>query len=1151
MSALAIDGLVDGAARRTIRNELDRTLVVEAAAGTGKTTELVERIVAVVQRGAGKLSSLVAVTFTEKAAGEMKLRVRTELDRALGMGVADPQARARLGTALLELETAKIGTIHALCADLLRAHPVAADVDPAFEVADGERSRLLLKRAFDAAFMRWAADPPEGVRRVLARAAIEGVREDPRSALSFAVGRLVETRDFDTPFRRDPLDREQLLRGTMVQLTKLCALGQRSRDGRDPLRRALLLLDRRVRAVRSGNADVIEAFMRSIVRDWDIWERNGRGKLFGDGLLRSDIIAQLASVRAELRRSVAALDADLAACLSRELLPVVAGYEQQKAEYGVLDFFDLLLRTRNLLRDHVDVREELQARVTHLFVDEFQDTDPVQAEILLLLAADSSGESDPYRVQPAPGKLFVVGDPKQSIYRFRRADVTLYERVKAHLFSRGAEVVQLSTSFRSLPAIQSLVNGAFEPLMAGDAERGQASYVKLSPHRAARSDQPAVVALPVPSPYGGMGRVTKKAINESLPDAVAAWLDWLLHHSGYRVPEDGRDVPLEARHVCLLFRRFRAWEGDVTRDYVRALEARRIPHVLSGGRAFYAREEVMALCAALKAIEWPDDELHVYATLRGPFVAFNDDALLAFKNKHGHLSPFRKLELATLTGSECEIASVLQAIARLHRTRNRTPIATTLASFMSELRVHAGVAIWPTGEQSLGNLYKLLSLARSYERRRGASSFRGFVRWLEQNAQETGAADATVVEESSDGVRIMTVHAAKGLEFPVVVLCDPTAPKKPEYASRYIDVERKLWAQPLCDAEPTELTEQRERVREHDEAELTRLSYVAATRAREMLVVPVCGDGPIEGWTDVLAKALFPSKAQFRNPLRVTAPFLPPFGQDSVVSWPASLLRVPGDSIVPGEHQPEAGEHRVVFWDPNLLDLSRRTQGGLLQEELLKVDEQGTSDALGSARYAEFLAARSAQREQGARPSVRLRTVTDLPDEPLLTEEPGLIMLDSGAQRAGRPSGKRFGSLVHALLQHASLMANHEQLSALARFLGRTLGASEAERTRAVVDVLHALAHPLFERARAAERAGMLYRETPITTRTEDGTLLDGAVDLAFRELGPDGARMILVDYKTDLTIADLGPYARQLKSYAEALTRALGQPVESVLFRV
>jgi ATP-dependent exoDNAse (exonuclease V) beta subunit len=1147
-------GLVDAVERGKIRSDLSASLVVEAAAGTGKTTELVERIVAVVERGLGKLSSIIAVTFTEKAAGEMKLRIRTELDRALSTRVRGERERARLTTAVFELEAAKVGTIHALCADLLRAHPVEAGIDPAFQVADVERSRILLQRAFDAFMAERITEPPEGIRRVLSRAALHGGRADPRGALFDAASRLVETRDFDTPFRRDALDRRALLGNVMGQLEALAALAQCSRDTRDPLQRALSLLARRLRAVRGSSDDVQEAGLRDLVRERDIWERHGRGRSFGDQP-RNEVVARLSAVRADLERAVTRLGADLAACLSRELVPVVTAYELQKAQHGVLDFFDLLLRTRNLLRDVAEVRRELQQRTSHLFVDEFQDTDPVQAEILLLLSADTPHESEPFRVRPLPGKLFVVGDPKQSIYRFRRADVTLYERVKRHLVQHGAEVVQLSTSFRSLPGIQSVVNAAFEPLMAGDVERGQAAYVRLAPWRAPRADQPAVIALPAPKPYGPSGRVTKKAINESLPDAVAAFLDWLLRSSSLRVLEAGSDVPVSARHVCLLFRRFRGYEGDVTRDYVRALEARRIPHVLSGGRAFYGREEVMALRAALKAIEWPDDALSVYATLRGPFVAFNDAALLDFKTRLGHLSPFRACAEAELSDSQREIAQVLALLLRLHRARNRVPVSSTLANFLAELRAHAGIAVWPTGEQSLGNVFKLLSLARSYERKQTASSFRGFIAWLEQNAESSGTADASVVEESSDGVRIMTVHAAKGLEFPVVVLCDPTAPKSSEYASRFVDPERKLWAQPLCEAEPAELTEQRERVREHDEAELGRLSYVAVTRARELLVVPVCGDKPIDGWLDVLSKALFPVRENWRKPLRTALPGLPAFGPDSVVSWPIGVERAPEDSVAPGEHVPEAGEHKVLWWDPNVLDLTRRAQGGLVQEELLRVDEQTGNDARGAAQYAAFCQARAATSAAGAQPSVRMRAVTDLSDElPLelsTTSSSALEVFDSGVERASRPSGARFGSLVHALLQHAPLSASQGELDALAAFLGRSLGASDEEMLRAARDVAVALAHPLLQRARAAAARGELFRETPVSVCSADGSLLDGVVDLAFREHTENGPRLILVDYKTDVEMARLEPYARQLARYAQALSQALGEQVQCLLFRV
>jgi ATP-dependent exoDNAse (exonuclease V) beta subunit len=1163
--------LVDAVARQRIRTELGTTLVVEAAAGTGKTSELVQRIVRVVQSGAGTLSSSVAVTFTEKAAGEMKLRVRTELDRALSRALS-AQERARVEAALAELEAAKIGTIHGFCAELLRGHPVEANVDPAFEVADTQRARQLQQGAFDDFFARAAQAPPEGVRRVLARAGNSEPVDDPAKTLFDAARNLIETRDFDTPFRRPSYERGALIDALGEQLRALAELGPRAFSAYDRLGQALRLLGRRLRALSGASHDRWEATLRSLAAERDIWSgAAGQGKQFGNGVARADVVERRAAAKAALDQALLMLGADLAACLSSELRPVIARYETLKAEHGVLDFFDLLMHTRNLLYSNALVRTELQRRFSHLFIDEFQDTDPIQTEIMLLLAADDANEREPFRTRPIPGKLFLVGDPKQSIYRFRRADVSLYERVKRHLLSSGAELVQLSTSFRSLPAIQALVNASFAPLMGGDAARGQASYVPLSAFRRPVGDQPAVIALPVPAPFGKRGGVTKTAVNASLPDAIGAFLDWLLRASGFVVPEDGQSVPLAARHVCLLFRRFHgAWEGDLTRDHVRALEARGIPHVLSGGRAFHTREEVMAAYAVLRAIERPDDALQVYATLRGPFVGFQDDVLLSFRQTHGSLSPLRSGSWSAdgMSAEHAAVLAVLTLLLRLHRTRNRLPIAHALGSFLSELRAHAGVAIWPTGEQALGNISKLLGLAQSYERRRGAPSFRGFLAWLEQLAEEKGGSDATVVEESSDGVRLMTVHGAKGLEFPVVVLCDPTMNLRTEFASRYVDAEQRLWAQPLCGVSPLELIEQRELVCDHDEAESVRLTYVAVTRARELLVVPVTGGGPIEGWLAPLGPALFPPAERRKQP-EAPPPNLPAFTRSSVVTLASGHEQAADDWVVPGVHAPSVGDHRVLFWDPNLLDLGRRAKGGVLQNELLLVDKEGGRHLEAEARYTAFRAAREAVRVASTLPSVTMRSVTQVaapadeaepgtesggPSGVSFTPDPSVPMpelLDSGIDRSGRPRGKRFGSLVHGLLQHASLSAAREQLTPLARHLGRSLGASAAEVERAVEHAIVALAHPLMARARAAQERGELFRETPITALAPDGSLLDGVIDLGFRETDDRGPRMVLVDYKTDAVIVDLGTYARQLAAYADAIQRARGEPVECVLFRV
>src|SRR5262249_30904500 len=174
----------------------------------------------------------------------------------------------------------------------------------------------------------------------------------------------------------------------------------------------------------------------------------------------------------------------------------------------------------------------------------------------------------------------------------------------------------------------------FAPAMATGTSGTQAAYVPLAPCRPPQPDQPAVIALPVPQPFAPFGRITDYQIERSFPDAVAAFVEWLVTGSGWRVTETGRAdtrVPLESRHICLLFRRMRSWNQDVTRRYVRALEARNLRHVLIGGSSFHAREEVEALRNVLLAIERPEDELSLFATLRGPFLAFDDGTLLAWR----------------------------------------------------------------------------------------------------------------------------------------------------------------------------------------------------------------------------------------------------------------------------------------------------------------------------------------------------------------------------------------------------------------------------------------------------------------------------------------------------------------------------------------
>ncbi len=544
-------------------------------------------------------------------------------------------------------------------------------------------------------------------------------------------------------------------------------------------------------------------------------------------------------------------DADLAALLQQDLRGAIDRYGELKARGGALDFLDLLLGARDLVRDNAQVRGGFQARFKRIFVDEFQDTDPLQAEILLLLAADDNGETDWRRARPRPGTLFLVGDPKQSIYRFRRADVGVYREVCDRLTALGAKLLHLNTSFRSVPEIQACVNNAFAPVMTGDPLTLQAPYVPLAPYRPALPGQPAIVALPVPEPYKWR-YVSAAAIEQSLPAAVGAFVEWMLRESGWKVTERSGEAPVNvsAKHVCLLFRRFISWQNDVTRPYVEALEARGIPHVLVGGKAFHEREEVEAIRAALAAIEWPDDELSVFATLRGPFFAVGDESLLEWTHRFGNATPqgFRRHALhpfrvpAVFDGQVPDevghlrpIAEGLAILKRLHRRRNYVPVSETLHELLGATRAHVGFALRTGGEQVLANAFHVAELARQFEAG-GGISFRGFVEELRVAAEHAVAAEAPILEEDSDGVRMMTVHKAKGLEFPVVILADLTCKLARAEAGRWIDPGQNICALKLGGWAPMDLILHDAEESARDRAEGERLAYVAATRARDVLV---------------------------------------------------------------------------------------------------------------------------------------------------------------------------------------------------------------------------------------------------------------------------------------------------------------------------
>jgi ATP-dependent exoDNAse (exonuclease V) beta subunit len=537
--------------------------------------------------------------------------------------------------------------------------------------------------------------------------------------------------------------------------------------------------------------------------------------------------------------------------------------------------------------------------------------------------------------------------------------------------------------------------------------------------------------------------------------------------------------------------------------------------VLVGGKTFHDREEVESIRAALAAIEWPDDELSVFATLRGPLFAIGDEELLEWKQRFREFHPFRIRPEAREASHLQPIVLALERLKQLHRRRNHLPVAETIQELLNATRAHVGLVLRSAGEQALANVLHVAELARQYEGA-GGISFRGFVDELRIAAETAQAAEAPILEEGSDGVRIMTVHKAKGLEFPIVILADLTCKLSRAEAGRWIDSGNNLCALKLGGWAPFDLLLHDAEEAARDRAEAQRLAYVAATRARDVLVVPAIGDGPYDGgWLDPLMSAVYPEEKHRRTPSpavgcgvfksKDTVLQRPDFDPAKPQTVAPGLFRFeaaagPSQGALPGARS-QAPSREVVWWDPHVLHLRAETSFGLRRDDLIVKDGDmfAVEDRLQD--YERWRADRAEVLARAAQPGMRVQTATawaadaaraGIDDVIAASAEITVISLPGSS---ARPRGPRFGTLVHAVLATVPLDAGEEIVRRTADTQGRLLLSTAAEVAAAIVVVSSVLGHELMTRARGA---ATVRRETPVTWLHKDGGLIEGVLDLAF-----------------------------------------------------
>ena len=772
---------IDQAARDQIRLSLDETMFVEAGAGTGKTTSMVSRVVNLVGSGAATVDRIAAITFTNSAASELQERIREELERAASDDESDSTWRERCAIGVEDIDRATFTTLHSFAGAILRERPLEAGLPPSFETMDQVASDLDFDEKWNE-WLDWALDDSANVP-TLPLALSLGLRPAHlrQIALQFHNNYdLLEGVEFDdTAVHPHPnlirpgegvtdvprLQSSRKLSGAAPELERLCGFSKLRED--DQLFQHVqskLSSIRRLNDMGPGSPTSLGMLSRLMPLRMT---RGRQGDWNTDPSSGVNACKQLKDYLQELHDD-AALELDLARGTSlppilTALRDFVVGYEQERKREGRAGYHDLLVWARNLLRDNTSVRDHFRQRYTHLLLDEAQDTDPIQMQIAMFIAEDvpdgTPPESRPTEwrnVTPANGRLFVVGDPKQSIYRFRRADVRQLNILKSRM---NQTPVHLDQNFRSHRPIIDWVNHLFGKWMG--ASESQAEYVSLRHRWENGTDDdgsPSVWRLgeELDMKMGEIRTLECQGIASALGQIANGGWQVRSGESG-GAPEYR---PARYSDVCILMP-----TRTGLRDLEVALDDAGVPYRLEGSSLIFDTQEVRDLLNCLRAIDDPADEVAIVAALRSPAFACTDVDLLRFYEAGGR---FDYLARSRVQGGP--VTEGLETLGDYHERRMWTSVAALIDGFVRERPLMTAAVDHPRRREQWRRYRFIVAQARAFTEA-GGGSLRSFLEWIDRQRSEGARVTETPVPETDeDAVRIMTVHGSKGLEFPVVIL---------------------------------------------------------------------------------------------------------------------------------------------------------------------------------------------------------------------------------------------------------------------------------------------------------------------------------------------------------------------------------------------
>ncbi len=1142
--------VVDEDARKRIAEDHGSTLFVEAGAGSGKTSSLVSRVVALVVAGVD-VTAIAAITFTEAAAAELRARVRRTLEEVQAghevRWVDDtPPARARAAVALDRLDRATICTLHAFAQRLLLAAPIEAGLPPAIDVHDDISSALRFEERWQRFEHRLLDD--DGLAEVMRMALTLGISSHNLQVVAATLGQnwdLVEEARLDGLVDADlaaDVDLSVLTAEAWAdRLDELCALAPGCTDPDDTLLDWLGTTAQPLARTLRAAAD--DPHVVALLAGGEHAKLGNKGKKasWPDGH-KARIVDEGRGVLDDMATAIASLTDQVLTRLGAEIARYTLEDADARRREGRLEFHDLLVLARTVLRTRRSVRQRFHQRYTHLLIDEFQDTDPIQVELAVRIAADP--DHDPTvawdEVPVEPGRLFFVGDPKQSIYRFRRADIDLFTRT-AERYTTGA--TSLRVNFRTVEPVLAFCNAVFETMIVPGTEpvdehtsrTAQPPYVPLEPHRLPIDDDPGPPVLVLGD---GVAHARADAARDAEAVDVAAALA-RAHAEGWLVSPTDDPRPCRWSDMAVLL------PSRTTLSHLRTcLDDADIPYRLESGTLVYGTTEVADLLAVLRAIDDPGDAIAIVGALRSPAYACGDDDLLRWTRAHGrptYLGDAVRSDDALAAVPAAEVGPVERALADLRRRHRLAPFQSVPETVESVIRERRLMELCLAGGRHR-DVWRLYRVVVEHARQFADSDdggVRAFLHWADLQRDDRLRATSPVIPEADvDAVRILTIHGAKGLEFGITVVSglsaqDPNGVTNATVRFRPrggFDVRMRKGME----------TARYEAVRTLDESmdhhERIRLLYVALTRARDHLVVSThhtdrararSHGGRIAGCLDDLGEDVSDLAERWTVAPAVDDADGGDIGVDEVAH---------GHEASPAPAQPVPSVDEVAAWDETTASFARRRAATLAA---------AGGGVLSATAIAQLLAGRPT--EPGA--------VAPGPDGPgpLVGDA---VVAEREPWRRGR-AGTSIGSAVHAVLQHADLHdAARAELADLARWQTAVEGLPAAATETVERKARAALESPLLDRARAAQRIHReLHVAVPVTAIADAGEhpidLIEGFVDLAFEE---DGG-LVIVDFKTDdvPSGADveraLARYAPQGAAYALLLEAVTGRPVTEVHF--